>query len=103
VTGKELQRILLNKWGKSYDIRLRKIGGRLFLQIMWKYLEQGSFPFSEREYIEHLDDISLHLNAWGGKSQIEAYLKETKHSPRMGKVVNVPIDLGGRAAEWILT
>jgi len=43
------------------------------------------------------------LNAWGGKSQIEAYLKETKHSPRMGKVVNVPIDLGGRAAEWILT
>ena len=102
MTGQELQNILLNKWGKSYDIRLRRSEGRLFLQIMWKYLEQASFPFSEQEYLEHLNAISIHLNAWGGKSQIEEYLKQTKQTPRMGKVVNIPIDLGARASEWIL-
>lgn len=102
MTGQELQNILLNKWGRSYDIRLRRIEGRMFVQVMWKYLEERSFHLSEREYLEHLNAVSMHLNAWGGKSQIEQYLKETKQRPRMGKVVNIPIALGDRASEWIL-
>lgn len=26
----------------------------LYLNVMWKYLGQASFPLSERQYLEHL-------------------------------------------------
>ncbi|MDE5082557.1 MAG: DUF3067 family protein, partial [Trichodesmium sp. St18_bin1] len=50
MTGEELRQLLLAKWGKSYDIQLRRTKGKIFVQVMWKYLEQASFPITEPEY-----------------------------------------------------
>ena len=61
MTGQELHQILLSKWGRSYDIQLRRIQGKIFVQVMWKYLEQKSFPLSEAEYLEPLDAIAHYL------------------------------------------
>ncbi|MGK7871918.1 MAG: DUF3067 family protein [Xenococcaceae cyanobacterium] len=102
MTGQELHQILLNKWGRSYDIRLRRIKGRIFVQVMWKYLEQASFPLSEAEYLDHLNAVSNYLNAWDGGPQVKAYIEKTRQRPRIGKVVSIPLDLGERASEWIL-
>ncbi len=102
MNGEDLQRLLLNKWGRSYDIQLRRIKGRIFVQVMWKYLEQVSFPMSEEEYIEHLNAIASYLNAWGGVGQLEKFIRETRERPRLGKAVSIPLDLGERASEWIL-
>ena len=44
MTGQELHQLLQDKWGRSYDVLLRRTQGKIFLQIMWKYLEQASFP-----------------------------------------------------------
>ncbi|NMG59857.1 DUF3067 family protein, partial [Geitlerinema sp. P-1104] len=54
MTGQELQQLLLEKWGCSYDLQLRRTQGKIFLQVMWKYLEQASFPRSPEDYASHL-------------------------------------------------
>ncbi|MEC4986224.1 MAG: DUF3067 family protein [Oscillatoria sp. PMC 1068.18] len=102
MNGQKLQQLLLNKWGKSYDIQLRKIKGRIYVQVMWKYLEQASFPLSEIEYIEHLNAVSSYLEAWGAVAQVKEYLEKTRDRPRLGKAVSIPLDLGAVESEWII-
>ncbi|BFM39684.1 DUF3067 family protein [Synechocystis sp. LKSZ1] len=102
MTGPELRQLLLDKWGYSYDIQLRRVRGQIFLQVMWKYLEQASFPLSEEDYLAHLSTIADYLQAWGSGDQVKRFCQQTKERPRLGKAVNIPLDLGGRAVEWIL-
>lgn len=102
MTGQELHQLLLNKWGRSYDVRLRRTQGKIFLQVMWKYLEQASFPLSQGEYQEHLDSIVNYLNAMGGTKSVQTFITQTKERPRLGKAVSIPLDLGERSSEWIL-
>lgn len=102
MTGEELQQILVEKWGCSYDIQLRQVKGRIFVQVMWKYLEQVSFPLSEQAYLEHLEAVASYLNAWGSVEQVKTFIRQTRDRPRLGKAVSIPLDLGERASEWIL-
>lgn len=102
MTGQDLRQLLLKKWGRSYDVQLRRTQGKVFLQVMWKYLEQASFPLTEMEYQAHLDAIATYLHGFGGTLQVEAFIQETKERPRLGKAVSIPLDLGDRASEWIL-
>ena len=100
--GAEIRQLFLSKWGCSYDVQLRRVKDKIFVQVMWKYLEQVSFPLSESEYIEHLDSVANYLNAWGGVEQFTRYLESTREKPRLGKAVSIPLDLGERASEWII-
>jgi hypothetical protein len=102
MTGQDLRQLLLNKWGCSYDIQLRRTQGKIFVQVMWKYLEQASFPLSEADYLEHLDTVAHYLHAWGGTAQVQDYIQRTRERPRLGKAVSIPINLGERASEWML-
>jgi hypothetical protein len=102
MTGQELRQMLLDKWGCSYDVQLRRAQGKIFLQVMWKYLEQASFPLSETEYQEHLDSIANYLHALGGSTQVQTFITQTRDRPRLGKAVSIPLDLGERSSEWIL-
>ncbi len=102
MTGQDLRQLLLNKWGRSYDIQLRRTQGKIFVLIMWRYLEQASFPLSEPEYLAHLETIAGYLQAWGGVDQVQAYLEKTRDRPRTGKAVSIPLELGPRASEWLL-
>ena len=102
MTGQELRQMLLEKWGYSYDVQLRRAQGKIFLQVMWKYLEQASFPLSETEYQEHLDTIANYLHALGGSTQVQTFISQTRDRPRLGKAVSIPLDLGERSSEWIL-
>jgi len=102
MTGKELHQLLLDKWGHSYDVQFRRTQGKIFLQVMWKYLEQASFPLTEAEYQEHLESIANYLNALGGTAQVQTFIAQTRDRPRLGKAVSIPLDLGERASEWIV-
>ncbi|MDX2230204.1 MAG: DUF3067 family protein [Leptolyngbyaceae cyanobacterium bins.349] len=102
MTGQELRQLLLDKWGRSYDIQVRRVQGKIFVLVMWKYLEQVSFPMTEAEYLDHLDTVASYLQAWGGVTQVQAYIDRTKERPRLGKAVSIPLELGERASEWIL-
>lgn len=102
MNGKELHQLLLDKWGKSYDIQLRRTKGKIFVQVMWKYLEQVSFPMTEVDYLAHLDAIATYIHGFGGVETVTNYIKNTKERPRLGKVVSIPLDLGERASEWMV-
>lgn len=102
MTGRELHRMLLDKWGCSFDLRLRKVKDKIYAQVMWKYLEQASFPLSPTEYMENLDRVAGYLNAWGVIEQVRVFIAKTRDRPRLGKAVSIPLDLGDRASEWIL-
>ncbi len=102
MTGEDLRLLLLNKWGCSFDMQLRRTQGKIFVQVMWRYLEQVSFPMTEAEYLEHLNAIAEYLNAWGSTAQVQTYIEQTRDRPRLGKAVSIPIDLGERESEWIV-
>ena len=62
--------IVREKWGASYDVRInRRRDGfnqqKFYLQVMWKYLEQKSFPLTEEQYNQQLDAVAELLTEWG--------------------------------------
>ncbi|KAL2545659.1 hypothetical protein Fot_14892 [Forsythia ovata] len=107
-SGIDLATLIRNKYGRSYDVQLikKEFMGRnlLALNVMWKYMEQRSFPLTEEEYILRLDDVANTLKCWGAVSHIRNSLEKLKERPRIGKAVSIFIDMdesGGRANEWI--
>jgi hypothetical protein len=102
MTGEDLRQLLLNKWGRSYDVQLRRTQGKVFLQVMWKYLEQASFPLSEAEYLAHLHTVASYLHELGVVAKVQEFITQTRERPRLGKAVSIPLDLGERASEWLL-
>ena len=102
ITGEQLHQLLLEKWGYSYDVQLRKVRGRIYVQVMWKYLEQASFPLSPQQYADNLNAIANYLNAWNGVEQLQSFIEKTRERPRLGKAVSLQLDLGERSSEWIL-
>jgi Domain of unknown function (DUF3067) len=102
MTGQELHQLIYDKWGRSYDLQVRRTKGKIFVLVMWKYLEQASFPLSEEGYFAHLETIATYINAWGAVEQIRVFIEQTRDHPRLGKVVSIPLNLGDRASEWLL-
>ncbi|KAI3453274.1 hypothetical protein Pfo_009937 [Paulownia fortunei] len=107
-SGIDLATLIRNKYGRSYDVQLikKEFMGRnlLALNVMWKYMEQRSFPLTEEEYILRLDDVANTLKCWGAVSHVRNSLEKLKERPRIGKAVSIFIDMdesGGRANEWI--
>ena len=102
MTGQELREIIITKWGYSYDVQMRKTPNKIYLQVMWKYQEQASFPLSEIDYLAHLDTIGSYLVAMGSVEQVHKFIDKTTERPRLGKAVSILLDLGDRTSEWIL-
>ena len=102
MTGQDLHAMILDKWGYSYDIQLRRLPKKIFFQVMWRYLEQASFPMSEADYLAHFDEVATYLNEWGVAPQVQSFIQQTNEKPRLGKAVSMPLDLGARASEWLL-
>jgi hypothetical protein len=102
MTGAEFRQFLLQKWGKSYDVRLQRRRDRVLLLVMWKFLEQQSFPLSEADYLEHLELVLERLSDWGVLESALQDIQTTRQKPRLGKAVTIPLDLGERASEWLL-
>jgi hypothetical protein len=106
MTGAELRHILQDKWGCSYDVQLRRIGegknSRVQLQVMWRYLEQASFPMTEQEYLQHLHRVATYLQEWCLVEQFRQFIRQVKARPRLGKPVVMVLDLGDRAVEWLV-
>ncbi|GLI60762.1 hypothetical protein VaNZ11_002993 [Volvox africanus] len=108
ITGKDLRELVLQKWGRSYDVRLCKLQGRMYLQVMWKFLEQRSFPLTENEYMQQLDAVAEYLNEWGVADTVRQGIIQARKPPGYtgggnARCISIPlaVDLGGgRSAEW---
>ncbi|MFO8238852.1 MAG: DUF3067 family protein [Prochlorococcaceae cyanobacterium] len=103
LSGTELIAVLRERWQASYDLQLVQRRGRLYLQVMWAYLEQQSFPLSPAEYALRLEEVAALLNGMGTAAQVRRWLRTTTGKPRLGRALTLALDLPtGRSAEFLL-
>ena len=102
LTAAELLSILRERWGASYDLQLHRRAGRLYLQVMWAYLEQQSFPLTEADYLERMEQLVEQLNGIGQADEVRNWLQTTRDKPRLGKALSFPLPDQGRLSEFLL-
>ena len=103
LSAEELQATLRRRWRASYDLQLVQRRSRLYLQVMWGYLEQQSFPLDAEAYAAKLADLVASLNGLGVAAQVRDWLNTTSDRPRLGKAMSLALALPpGRASEFLL-
>jgi hypothetical protein len=103
LSGAELLALLRQRWQVSYDLQLVQRRGRLYLQVMWAYLEQQSFPLSPEAYGARLEEVAGMLNGMGVAGQVRHWLATTSDKPRLGRAMGLALDLPPeRLGEYLL-
>jgi hypothetical protein len=105
ITGEQLRQLVVDKWGRPYDTRLRqsrdrKLGPaqtRMYLEVMWRFQGQKSFPLSPAAYAEQLDAVAGLLTEWGVVGEAVKGIRETKSRPGIDTVgansVTIPLSV----------
>ena len=93
---------LINRWGKRYDFRLFKRQNTIFFQMMWKYLEQESFPLSEEEYKNSLAEKIEILNRGGYSEQVRKWFLTVNSRPRLGRAVSLQLIVNEKMKEFLI-
>ena len=105
--GRELLEIVVKKWGVAYDVQLRKSkpfgegSENLYINIMWRYFGQKSFPMNEREYLEHLEAIGRYITAMNKVEYFKEKVAESRKRPNayFGYAVSLPLDVDPDSAD----
>lgn len=73
-------------------------------QVMWKFLEQKSFPLTEEEYMMQLDAVAEYITDWGVVETVKQGISSAhKKGPgmtggRAAKCIAIPLDVDLSAA-----
>jgi hypothetical protein len=103
LTAQELIDLLRSRWQASYDLQLVQRRGRFYLQVMWAYLEQQSFPLTAEAYGAKLEELAGLLNGLGVAAQVRHWLRTTAERPRLGRAMGLALELPPeRASEFVL-
>ena len=93
---------LRERWGASYDLQLVVRRDRLYLQVMWAYLEQQSFPLDEQAYRKHLQEVLEIVNRLGLAAVVREWLATTSQKPRIGRALSLPLQGASCLEEFLL-
>ena len=91
-----------NRWGKKYDFKLFIRKDYLYFQMMWKYLEQESFPMSEAQYKESLADKIEILNRGGYSDLVRKWLITSNSKPRLGRALTLQLKINEKMKEFLI-
>lgn len=108
LTGAELRQLVYERWGKTFEVRLQRRGSRMYLHVMWKFLEQKSFHMTEDEYNAQLDAVAEYLTCWGVANVVREGIRGARRTPGYttggsARAFSVPLDVdlsGQRSGEW---
>ena len=98
----ELIDCLRKRWRATYDLQLVVRRQRLYLQVMWAYLEQQSFPMDEGGYRQHIAEVLDVVNRLGLASDVRQWLTSTRDKPRLGKALSLHLEAQGPAGQSLL-
>ena len=98
----EVVTCLREQWKACYDFQLVVRGERLYLQVMWAYLEQQSFPMDEETYMAHMNDVLEVVNRLGLALLVREWLASTKKRPRLGKAISLELKGSKGLDEFVL-
>jgi len=93
---------LVKRWGKKYDFRLFTRKNNLYFQMMWKFLEQESFPLSEEEYKSSLAEKLEILNRCGYSDEVRNWLRTVNSRPRLGRAVSLQLSINEKMKEFLI-
>ena len=102
LTVDEVIGCLRQRWRATYDLQLVVRRQRLYLQVMWAYLEQQSFPMDEIAYREHLAEVLDVVNRLGLAAEVRHWINTTRDKPRLGKALSLQLQAEGPAAQNLL-
>ncbi len=91
-----------NRWEVSYDIQLVVRLETLYLQIMWAYLEQKSFPLDEEAYRMRVAEVIEVVNRLGLASEVREWLLNVNKRPRIGKALTFKLEAKDSLSEFVL-
>jgi len=93
---------LRRRWGVTYDLKLLIKRDRIYLQMMWGFLEQQSFPLDEETYRENLNRTLEIINRAGQSDFVRNWLKNVQAKPRLGRAITLPLPIDQRMSEFVL-
>ena len=93
---------LKDRLGASYDLQLVVRNGELYLQIMWAFLEQQSFPLDQDAYYGRINDVTEVLNRLGLACFVREWLENVTMKPRVGRPVTLLLKGGDSFKEFVL-
>jgi hypothetical protein len=103
LSAEEVVALLRSRWQASYDVQLIVRRGRLYLQVMWGYLEQQSFPMGAQAYQQHIEELVATINGLGVADQVRLWLRTTRDRPRLGRALSLALEIPeGRRSEFLL-
>ena len=98
----EVIQCLRRRWGVTYDLRLLIKKDRIYLQMMWGFVEQQSFPMNEETFKEHLNRTLEIINRGGQSDFVRNWLENVQAKPRLGKAITLPLPIDQRMEEFLL-
>ena len=98
----EVMECLRRRWGVTYDLRLLIKRDRMYLQMMWGFLEQQSFPMDEETFRDHLNRTLEIINRGGKSDFVRSWLENVQAKPRLGKAIILPLPMDQRMSEFVL-
>ena len=93
---------LRRRWGVTYDLKLLIKRDRIYLQMMWGFLEQQSFPLDEETYRENLNRTLEIINRAGQSDFVRSWLKNVEAKPRLGRAITLSLPIDQRMSEFVL-
>ena len=93
---------LRRRWGVTYDLKLLIKRDRFYLQMMWGFLEQQSFPMDEETFRDHLNRTLEIINRGGQADFVRNWLENVQAKPRLGKAITLPLPIDQRMDEFVL-
>ncbi len=86
----------------SYDLQLVVRQKTLYLQVMWAYLEQQSFPMDQESYRLHISQVLEIINREGFASSVREWLLNVNKKPRVGRALTLKLELNKSFNEFVL-
>ena len=102
LTVDEVITFLRMRWGVTYELQLLVRGKNLYLQVMWRYLEQQSFPKTEVCYRSDLSEILEIVNEIGQAELVREWLETLTSRPRIGRALTLQMKEVERLKEFLL-
>ena len=98
----EVVECLRRRWGVTYDLKLLIKKDKIYLQMMWGFLEQQSFPLDEETFRENLNRTLEIINRAGQSGFVRNWLENVQAKPRLGRAITLPLPMDQRMDEFVL-
>ena len=100
--AEEVMECLRRRWGVTYDLRLLIKRDQIYLQMMWGFLEQQSFPIDGETFKENLNRTLEIINRAGLSNFVRNWLENVQAKPRLGKALTLALPRDQRMDEFVL-